>query len=131
MLVQLWRRVSPIWRGFCVGTMSYRQSLPPNRGRRRTSRMDTSHIDAWLNSQPGPLGQRVKPHILVADDDAEMRALLTLILQSDGYEVITCADGSRLVEYLKALWAAPSPVNIDLMICDVRMPGLTGLEVLE
>jgi CheY-like chemotaxis protein len=93
--------------------------------------MAPSRIDARVNSQPSPSGLRVKPRILVADDDAEMRALLTLVLQNDGYEVITCADGTHLVEYLEALWGPPSPVDIDLMICDMRMPGLTGLEVLE
>jgi len=93
--------------------------------------MNTSRIDAHVNSQPSPPGVRIKPHILVADDDAEMRALLTLVLQNAGYQVVTCTDGTRLVEYVEARWAAPSPLDIDLLICDMRMPGLTGLDVLE
>lgn len=93
--------------------------------------MDTSGRDARVNSQPSQPGLRARPHILVADDDTEMRALLTLVLQNDGYEVVACADGTRLVEYLEALWAAPSSINIDLIVCDMRMPGFTGLEVLE
>ena len=93
--------------------------------------MDTKGAHACIHSPLSQPGRRVKLRILVADDDAEMRALLTVVLRNDGYEVVACADGSRLVEYLEALWARPDKIDIDAMVCDMRMPGLTGLEVLE
>ncbi len=60
--------------------------------------------------------------ILVADDDDDIRALVTLRLQRLGFEVVAAADGEEAL----ALARDRSP---DLAILDVTMPGLTGLEV--
>jgi DNA-binding response OmpR family regulator len=67
--------------------------------------------------------------IVLAEDDAELRQLLVSALARDGHEVIAARDGSELVTRLGAFWirhAAP-----DLIITDVRMPGASGLDVLE
>jgi DNA-binding response OmpR family regulator len=64
--------------------------------------------------------------ILIADDDKEMRELLTFKLQS-GYEVTTVNDGKECWNYLKA-----NPDNLpDLIILDIMMPGLSGYRVLD
>ena len=73
-----------------------------------------------------------RPVLCLADDDAELRELLGLMLRADGYEVHEVADGTELMEELSGYvrlgeWAAP----LDLIIADVRMPGYSGLEVLE
>lgn len=60
--------------------------------------------------------------ILVADDDDDIRALVTLRLRRFGFEVVAAADGEQAL----ALVRDRSP---DLAILDVTMPGLTGLEV--
>ncbi len=60
--------------------------------------------------------------ILVADDDDDIRALVTLRLQRFGFEVVAAADGEQAL----ALARDRCP---DLAILDVTMPGLTGLEV--
>jgi len=70
------------------------------------------------------------PRILLAEDDFEMRALLSTDLRSAGYSVVECSDGSSLLGRL----AASSPiweVGVDLVVSDVVLPTLTGLEVLE
>ena len=59
-----------------------------------------------------------KTYILVADDEKEIRDILKLLLEGEGYEVCTVADGHAVAEA-----AAP---EIDLYILDVNMPGLTG-----
>lgn len=59
-----------------------------------------------------------KTYILVADDEKEIRDILKLLLEGEGYEVRTVADGHAVVEA-----AAP---EIDLYILDVNMPGMTG-----
>lgn len=70
-------------------------------------------------------------HILLADDDADMRKLLALTLRSEGYEVMECVDGLELLEQLKAACVPNTPYHLDLVISDVRMPGMSGLDVLR
>jgi two-component system response regulator AtoC len=63
-------------------------------------------------------------NILVVDDELGLRHTLTLILQADGHEVRSASDGASALERL-----AEGPA--DLIVCDVRMPGLDGLTFLE
>jgi CheY-like chemotaxis protein len=72
--------------------------------------------------------------ILLAEDDTEMRKLLAWGLERDGYEVVEAENGLELLEYLEpSLFTARTSGKIsefDLVISDIRMPGLSGLEVL-
>lgn len=72
------------------------------------------------------------PHILLAEDDKEMRVLLAVALRSAGYGVTECGDGLELLEHL-ASFVLPEEEHqaVDLVISDIRMPGVTGLEILE
>jgi CheY-like chemotaxis protein len=69
--------------------------------------------------------------ILLAEDDEAMRAMLCAALRREGYLITECADGVQLLLQLTPLLDAAGPVDFDLIISDVRMPGLTGMEVLE
>jgi DNA-binding response OmpR family regulator len=60
--------------------------------------------------------------ILVADDEPAVRNLLEMILSADGHTVTTVEDGKAALEYLKE----ETP---DLVILDVNMPHLSGLDV--
>lgn len=62
--------------------------------------------------------------ILVVDDEDIIRVLLTEILTEEGYEVITAPDGEHAVELLEK-------ENFDLVISDMVMPGMNGIEVLQ
>ena len=64
------------------------------------------------------------PRILVVDDSAAIRELLRFVLEGEGYEVIEAADGA---EGLQRYQAAPT----DLVITDLKMPGMDGLELLQ
>ena len=66
--------------------------------------------------------------ILLAEDNREMRSLLASALQAEGYEVTQCRDGDQFVDHI--VTASPG-VDFDLIISDVRMPGHTGLEILD
>ena len=62
--------------------------------------------------------------ILVVDDDPDIRDVLTVILESRGYEIVTACDG---IECLAAL-RAEKP---DLMVIDLLMPKMDGFAVLK
>jgi DNA-binding response OmpR family regulator len=62
--------------------------------------------------------------ILVADDEALVRNLVTLLLQSDGYFVLSAADGHEGLELSRQY-----PGTIDLVITDVQMPRLNGTDL--
>jgi CheY-like chemotaxis protein len=70
------------------------------------------------------------PRILLAEDDAEMRALVSGDLRRAGYSVVECADGAALLRRLESVNCTQG-LGVDLVVADVRMPELTGLEVLE
>lgn len=69
--------------------------------------------------------------ILVADDEEEMRSLLSSVFRSDGYTVSEAKDGQELLSMLVAKTAPDgSPIAPDLVVTDVQMPGATGIRVL-
>lgn len=71
------------------------------------------------------------PTILVAEDDLEMRKLLAWSLERAGYRVVQCPDGMTLMRKLGYLDSNVSASQVSLVVSDIRMPGLTGLEVLR
>lgn len=64
--------------------------------------------------------------ILVADDTALFRALISDALGEQGFEVITAADGEQALAILQE-----SSSSLDLAVLDLEMPGHTGEEVLQ
>jgi two-component system response regulator AtoC len=62
--------------------------------------------------------------VLVIDDEAGVRRTLSMILEDEGYQVISASDGKEGLE--RALKEEP-----DLILCDIRMPRMDGLEFLE
>ena len=63
-----------------------------------------------------------KAHILVVDDELVERQTLTDILRLEGYHVVAVANGEAAVDHVRL-----NPA--DLMVLDLRMPGMSGLEV--
>src|SRR5215469_1076838 len=64
------------------------------------------------------------PRILIVDDDPGQRSLLNSFLRSQKFDTVTADSGQRALELLRA-------GKFDMIISDVRMPGLTGLETLR
>jgi DNA-binding response OmpR family regulator len=64
-------------------------------------------------------------HILLAEDDAEFRSLLALVLAGDGYAVEQVSDGAAMLKRVGERGA------LDLIIADIRMPGPSGLDVVS
>jgi two-component system response regulator (stage 0 sporulation protein F) len=69
--------------------------------------------------------------ILLAEDDEEMRRLLALILRKEGYRVTECTDGLSLLDMLSSFFLpGEEHENFNLIISDIKMPGITGMEIL-
>ena len=75
---------------------------------------------------------REHARILIAEDDPELRSLLSMVLMEDGYQVDEVADGRQFVDVLACLYDNGIPVDsYNLIITDIRMPGFSGLDVLS
>ncbi|OOZ35785.1 response regulator [Solemya velesiana gill symbiont] len=61
-------------------------------------------------------------HLLVVDDDREIRELLQAYLEQNGYRVSTVGDG-------KGMWSALEASRVDLIVLDLMLPGTDGLEL--
>jgi response regulator RpfG family c-di-GMP phosphodiesterase len=76
---------------------------------------------AALNEMTGQ--QPTRPaRLLIVDDEDTIRLVLAKFLRTRGFEVATAESGDAALEAL-------SNARFDLMLCDVRMPGLSGVEV--
>ncbi len=64
-----------------------------------------------------------KYRILIVDDEESMRDFLSIMLHREGYQVDTATDGSQAVSHLREH-------SYDLVISDIKMPRMTGLELL-
>jgi len=62
--------------------------------------------------------------ILIVDDELSMREFLKILLEKEGYEVLSAENGDEAVGTLEE-------TKIDLLITDVKMPGTSGLELLK
>jgi excisionase family DNA binding protein len=92
-------------------------------------------IDAWLESQRprqparpstvrAPVAPAGRPRVLVADDEASVRDLLSKTLALAEYDVDVAADGRTAVDRMRVL-------SYDLLITDLKMPGVDGLTVIR
>ena len=76
-----------------------------------------------MASEPRKNGAK-GPRILIVDDDPGQRSLLDSFLRSQGFETVTVASGELALEALRT-------GGFSMMISDVRMPGLSGLETMR
>jgi excisionase family DNA binding protein len=96
-------------------------------------------IDAWLDSQrprgggatrvapatpARPAAGTTRPRVLVVDDEASIRDLLAKTLALAEYDVDVAADGRSALERMRLY-------PYDLLIADLRMPGMDGLTVIR
>lgn len=66
-----------------------------------------------------------KRHILIADDDSSIRSLLRTFLEGEGYTISEARTGGEVIGLLS------DGKGIDLLIVDLRMPELSGMDILQ
>ncbi len=72
------------------------------------------------NSQPGPSSQL---RVLVVDDQDAVRAAIAGLLTARGFDSVQAGTGEEALDRLRTEY-------FDVMVCDVRMPGMSGLQIL-
>ena len=65
------------------------------------------------------------PRVIVAEDDVEMAHVLSFLLQREGYEVEVVRDGKAAIDRTR------SGPPVDLVLLDVMMPYISGLQVVR
>jgi CheY-like chemotaxis protein/predicted transcriptional regulator len=77
---------------------------------------------AWLNSHA--YMEKIKPYILVIDDDETIRATLSRTLREEGFNVDTAPDGKKAL-------GKPHLKHYDLALVDIRLPDMDGTHLLK
>lgn len=65
--------------------------------------------------------------VLVVDDDASIRRVVRTVLEADGYQVVDAADGDAAMLLVDSILGR----GPDLVVLDVMMPGIDGIDVCE
>ena len=69
-----------------------------------------------------------KGKILVVDDEADVRDLIKLQLEEKGLNTLEAVDGQNAIDILKS---GDNMVNVGLILCDIRMPKVNGVECIR
>ncbi len=80
------------------------------------------HNNSWNAAQI--MVKKPMAHILIAEDDPSMRQFLTMALEKAGHHVTSCADGLAAFYAIEAIGE-----TIDLLLADIVMPGMDGIEL--
>lgn len=71
----------------------------------------------------------MKGHVLIIDDEAEIRRNLTVGLTQEGYSAVACPDGISAIHELEN--SLKEGINYDYLITDIFMPDIDGLKILK
>ena len=68
----------------------------------------------------------MSPAILIVDDEPDVRKVVRTLLEADGYQVAEAADGPAALQLMNSIGGPRGP---QLVVLDVMMPGIDGIEV--
>lgn len=73
-------------------------------------------------------GQSYRGGVLVVDDEADIRTVIRLSLEKNGYYVVEAVDGKHAIDVIRE---GEHPMVIDVIITDIRMPNINGIEAIS
>lgn len=93
----------------------------------------TLRVHPEVERKRSPSPKAVRPyHVLVAEDDDEMRRLMAQVLRRNGFHVLEARDGLEALDYLgEVILDEEFDRKLDLLLTDQRMPGLQGLQLID
>jgi two-component system chemotaxis response regulator CheY len=71
--------------------------------------------------------QATNGRVLVVDDEADVRKVVRMTLQKAGYDVLEAENGEKAIETINA---GENRLLLDVLICDIRMPKINGVEAI-
>ena len=78
--------------------------------------------DLWFGALTG------NGRVLVVDDEPLVRQVVRMTLEKAGYDVLEAENGEKAIE---AINSNENPLVLDVVICDIRMPRINGVEAIE
>ena len=73
-------------------------------------------------------GHETKGRVLIVDDEPDVRKVVKMTLTKAGYDVIEAEDGEKAIAAIKE---GENPLLLDVIISDIRMPKINGVEALN
>ena len=73
-------------------------------------------------------GHETKGRVLIMDDEPDVRKVVKMILTKAGYDVIEAEDGEKAIAAIKE---GENPLLLSVIICDIRMPKINGVEAIN
>jgi PAS domain S-box-containing protein len=98
------------------------EAPPQNPPKSNSARALAAEASRWVAAPAAEDDDGARPLVVIADDNSDMRDFLGRLLRSAGYRVAAAGDGETALQMCRARRPA-------LLLCDVMMPGLNGLEL--
>jgi DNA-binding NtrC family response regulator len=86
-------------------------------------RVQDSPPAGWISDKGESIGMSAKPKVLIVDDEERFRNTMCKLLTVEGFEASTAGSGQQALEELRQR-------HYDVVILDVRMPEMTGVQAL-
>jgi two-component system chemotaxis response regulator CheY len=73
-------------------------------------------------------GHTTNGRVLIVDDEPDVRKVVRMTLEKAGYDVIEAEDGEKAIQVINK---DENPLILDVIICDIRMPKINGVEAIN
>lgn len=73
-------------------------------------------------------GHATNGRVLIVDDEPDVRKVVRMTLEKAGYDVVEAEDGEKAIQVINK---DENPLILDVIICDIRMPKINGVEAIN
>jgi len=120
-------RPPPTIKGTSLAPMQSRKQRHKNTAGTSTTVINKEVVMGEFKSGFFVGGESCNGRVLIVDDEADIRKVVRMTLQKAGYEVLEAENGEKAIETINA---GENRLLLDVMICDIRMPKVNGIEAI-